>query len=785
MEDAVTFLTPRGYELLKEAMDDADIRTTKQELTVSPNVPPTNPIPSKEFPIYRETKTHLIVPRHYGFEQFGNPDVSTLTMGLPIHIPFAGTLRDYQYDIINTYINYVQDKKNHGGHEGGGGLISVGCGQGKTVMALNIISRISKKTLVVVHKEFLMNQWIERIQQFLPTAKVGKIQGKIVDTQNKDIVIGMLQSLSMKDYPASLFQQFGLTIIDECFPANTKIITTQGIKTIEDLFVQWTEFTYCSSPQSEQTRQYLDPTPLPHILSYNRIEEQYEWRPMTHAWIRTKPYMVRVHYAVINKYGATEYSFDCTPNHKILVNYGSVLEENDTSLRNRQRKYFSQSREDIVSSTVYIQAQDLTIGDCIVGCCIIRTKQGTYIEQRNEYYVVKNIQYLVDETYTVYDIEVATTHNFVILPEQSPHEDMEYHGLTVSNCHHIGAEVFSRSLFKMVTPYMLGLSATLTRKDGLTNVFKMFLGDVVYEMKRKVDPHQKEEDKVLIRAIQYKTNNEAFNRTELNFKGQMNYAVMIRKLCEYTQRTEFILDIIYDLLKENTHHQIMVLAHNKSILKYIYQAIENREWASVGYYLGGMKEHALKESETKRVVIATYAMAEEALDIKTLTTLVMVTPKTDVEQAVGRILRSKHEHARPIVVDITDTHDVFKNQWRKRQTFYKKNGYEIMTTTSQLYQNARKQVYHTSQSSSHIQPPFHKHPNPEVRGIWTTPQTKKTTTRTKSSTKSKQPTILMGVNVDDLHFTDTTSKEKFKSMGCVLSVSTEELDICANAYNIY
>jgi hypothetical protein len=33
-----------------------------------------------------------------------------------------------------------------------------------------------------------MNQWIERIQQFLPTAKIGKIQGQIIDIEGKDIV---------------------------------------------------------------------------------------------------------------------------------------------------------------------------------------------------------------------------------------------------------------------------------------------------------------------------------------------------------------------------------------------------------------------------------------------------------------------------------------------------------------------------------------------------------------------------------------------------------------------
>jgi superfamily II DNA or RNA helicase len=83
------------------------------------------------------------------------------------------------------------------------------------------------------------------------------------------------------------------------------------------------------------------------------------------------------------------------------------------------------------------------------------------------------------------------------------------------------------------------------------------------------------------------------------------------------------------------------------------------------------------------VVIATYAMAAEALDIKTLTTLIMATPKTDIEQSVGRILREKHSS--PIVVDIVDSHNTFKNQWRKRKTFYKKENYKIIYTTSPEY----------------------------------------------------------------------------------------------------
>jgi superfamily II DNA or RNA helicase len=82
-------------------------------------------------------------------------------------------------------------------------------------------------------------------------------------------------------------------------------------------------------------------------------------------------------------------------------------------------------------------------------------------------------------------------------------------------------------------------------------------------------------------------------------------------------------------------------------------------------------------------VIATYSMAAEALDIKSLTTLIMVTPKTDIEQAVGRILRQKH--GSPIVVDIVDSHAPFQNQWSKRKQFYKKQNYKIIQTSIDKY----------------------------------------------------------------------------------------------------
>jgi len=50
----------------------------------------------------------------------------------------------------------------------------------------------------------------------------------------------------------------------------------------------------------------------------------------------------------------------------------------------------------------------------------------------------------------------------------------------------------------------------------------------------------------------------------------------------------------------------MILGHNKNLLTYLHDSIVDNSLASVGYYIGGMKEKDLKISETKKIIIATY-----------------------------------------------------------------------------------------------------------------------------------------------------------------------------------
>ena len=196
----------------------------RKELTVVPFVPKTSIIKPTPFPVYRESKRKLYVPRFYGLKHYGKPDAVTLPSGLNIKLAFQGKLRDYQVTLVNKYLKRA--KKT------GCGLIEADCGAGKTCCAIYILAKYNKKTLIIVHKEFLLRQWTERLEQFLPGARIGRIQGPIVDIENKDVVLGMLQSLSMKDYPQSLFADFGFTIVDEVHHISAEVFSRALFKSV-------------------------------------------------------------------------------------------------------------------------------------------------------------------------------------------------------------------------------------------------------------------------------------------------------------------------------------------------------------------------------------------------------------------------------------------------------------------------------------------------------------------------------------------------------------------------
>ena len=201
-------LTIHGYKISKNTVPN--LNHLKGVLTVKPYIPSVFVKPQyvQRYPVYKESEDAIYVPKHYGIQEYG--PYSSTTRDVPQtdakYWEFAGSIREAQRPVVNSFLL----------PEPHDGVISLQTGGGKTVCGLYIASQLRLPTLVLVHSGFLKDQWVERISAFLPKARIGTIQGDVFDIENKDIVVGMLQSIALKEHPPNHFKRFGLVIVDEC-----------------------------------------------------------------------------------------------------------------------------------------------------------------------------------------------------------------------------------------------------------------------------------------------------------------------------------------------------------------------------------------------------------------------------------------------------------------------------------------------------------------------------------------------------------------------------------------
>ncbi|AUF82352.1 putative VV A18-like helicase [Tetraselmis virus 1] len=218
--DAQTFLSNRGYGILKESVSPECVTMLKKYMTVSPTVNPMlSNAPPVKFPVYLESKQKLYMPKYLGLSLYGKPGTDKIDEGEELQCSFSGTLRDTQQAPVQAFLDAAKNPEKRGG------IINMACAAGKTVMAIYIAGALGRKTMVIVHKEFLLNQWIERIEQFMPDARIGKIQGPVFDVENKDIVIAMLQTLAIKNFDSDAFDGFGTVIVDECHHTSAEVFS--------------------------------------------------------------------------------------------------------------------------------------------------------------------------------------------------------------------------------------------------------------------------------------------------------------------------------------------------------------------------------------------------------------------------------------------------------------------------------------------------------------------------------------------------------------------------------
>jgi hypothetical protein len=459
-------LSARGYWVRKATLPggEAEVKALKAELTMQPlqngamkAMMPAGGSPVT-FPLYLESATKLYMPKAFAIKRYDLPPPERITLeaGAPFDAPlrFTGRLRDEQRKPVDAFLEAARDPRRMGG------LLSMPCGFGKTVVALHLVAALGVRTMVVVHKDFLLDQWRERIAEFLPDARIGIVKAKVVDVRDRDIVIASLQSLSMKEYDADLFAGIGFVVIDEC--------------------------------------------------------------------------------------------------------------------------------------------------------------------------------------------------------------------------HRVGTEVFSRALRKINFRYSLGISATVQRKDGMTKAFQHYLGDVLFQGKRR-------EDEVLVVQAPFWDADPAYGR-EVTLMGpggkpSPNISRMINNLTQFAARTAVIVAAVHRMVRAEPGRKVLVLSDRKAQLADIKEGVERLcdPPVSAGFYWGGMKRPALAETEGKQVMCATFSYAAEGMDVPDLDTLILASPKSDIEQSCGRILRQKAETRlrTPLIFDIVDQFSLFERQGAKRRAFYRKHGYRI------------------------------------------------------------------------------------------------------------
>jgi len=446
-----TTLLRHGYKIKKKELTIKELKEMKKELTANPFVVGDfGNGNEKRFTLFMESPNSIYIPRFYAFDKYGPPTINKMDEGTSINIKFAGSLRKEQEPIIKLYLKACKER--------GGGLISLKCGGGKTVLALYLASILKKKTIVVVHKDFLMTQWRDRIAEFLPEARIGKIQQNTIDIDDKDIVLAMVQSLSQKEYDPEVFSSFGLAIFDEC--------------------------------------------------------------------------------------------------------------------------------------------------------------------------------------------------------------------------HHLGAEIFSKSMAKVSSKYMLGLSATPDRKDGLRKVFEWYIGPMVYSSKNDTNI-----DYIETRIYEYYDEDPQYSKLELLYNKKPCMPRMINNISYHIPRCLFINNIIKT--EYESGRKVLVLGDRREYLNTTERwCKENISQDVVGQYVGGLKPSELRDSQEKDIILGTFSMASEGMDIPKLNTIILASPKSDVVQSVGRILREKANVRKfhPLVIDIKDTHPnlgIFDKQCEKRIKYYKKCNHVI------------------------------------------------------------------------------------------------------------
>lgn len=306
--------------------------------------------------------------------------------------------------------------------------------------------------------------------------------------------------------------------------------------------------------------------------------------------------------------------------------------------------------------------------------------------------------------------------------------------IIIDEVHHMGARNFSKVYQKMSAKYMLGISAERRRTDGLYKIINWYMGPFLHI------EEQKPNDMVVVKKIHYKTNNKERSKVIINkYTKEPDRSTMTTNLVKIKSRNRLILNMIMECYDAGKN--VLCLSGRLKQINLLYKLLEENEYTRgcVGKYIGSMSEDELAKSATKQIILGTYEMASEGLDIENLNVVFLCTPKSAIRQSVGRILRKDVYEEHPIVVDFVDEDNtVFKRQANTRDSYYKQQHYNIQDF---YFSDYKLEKYSQWNNEKAITEAIMKVPEKNKYG--------------NKSKRNDQPKKFSGpVNIDDIDFMD-------------------------------
>lgn len=156
----------------------------------------------KKITAYKSFECGVIVPYNYGIQKGCTPPERKK---FPIK-KHNVELRDYQIELHDKVMDLFKKYRT--------ALLSLHCGGGKTIMALNIMTKLRYKTLIIIERKTLIEVWTETMDEFFPNHTYCVVDSKI--GLSKDVDVYIMSINIAENFPREDYENIGYVIIDEC-----------------------------------------------------------------------------------------------------------------------------------------------------------------------------------------------------------------------------------------------------------------------------------------------------------------------------------------------------------------------------------------------------------------------------------------------------------------------------------------------------------------------------------------------------------------------------------------